>query len=31
MSYTLEEVGLDDPRTKPIEQTGWRGLEQILC
>jgi 5-methylcytosine-specific restriction endonuclease McrA len=30
MSYTLEEVGLEDPRTKAFSKTGWRGLEQML-
>jgi HNH endonuclease len=28
--WTLEEVGLIDPRTLPIQKTSWDGLERIL-
>lgn len=28
--YTLEEVGLIDPRTRPVTQTNWDGLERFL-
>lgn len=30
MSWTLDEVGLIDPRTLPINKTSWDGLERIL-
>ncbi len=28
--YTLEEVGLIDPRTVPVQHTVWDGLERFL-
>ena len=28
--YTLEEVGLIDPRTRPVKRTSWDGLERFL-
>lgn len=28
--FTLEEVGLIDPRTRPIHKTSWDGLERFL-
>ena len=28
--YTLEEVGLIDPRTRPVTKTDWNGLERFL-
>ena len=28
--WTLEEVGLIDPRTRPVEQTSWDGLERFV-
>ena len=28
--YTLEEVGLIDPRTRPVKGTNWDGLERFL-
>ena len=28
--YTLEEVGLIDPRTRPVTRTDWDGLERFL-
>ena len=28
--YTLEEVGLIDPRTRPVTKTDWDGLERFL-
>jgi len=30
MEHTLEEVGLDDPRSRPRVQSDWDGLESIL-
>lgn len=30
MSHTLEEVGVEDPRLRPIERTDWDGLEAVL-
>jgi hypothetical protein len=29
MSFTLEELGLLDPRTRPIERIDWDGMEQF--
>ena len=29
-NYTLEEVGLIDPRTRPVIRTDWDGLERFL-
>jgi 5-methylcytosine-specific restriction endonuclease McrA len=31
MSYTLEELGLIDPRATPIRKTDWDGLERLLA
>jgi len=31
MNWTLEEVGLVDPRTLPIHKTSWDGLERLLA
>lgn len=31
MSYTLEEVGLSDPRTREPLRSGWDGLERVLA
>jgi hypothetical protein len=31
MEYTLEEVGLIDPRTQQVQRTEWDGLESFLC
>lgn len=30
MEYTLEQLGLIDPRTLPITKTSWDGLERVL-
>ena len=30
MEYTLEEVGLIDPRTRPVTKTNWDGLERFI-
>ncbi|WP_142847924.1 HNH endonuclease [Telmatospirillum sp. J64-1] len=29
MNYTLEEMGLEDPRRRPVERTDWNGLEHF--
>lgn len=29
MNYTLDEMGLVDPRTRPVTRTDWDGLEQF--
>jgi hypothetical protein len=31
MNYTLEEVGLEDPRNHPPVQSEWDGLEAIFA
>jgi 5-methylcytosine-specific restriction endonuclease McrA len=31
MNYTLEEVGLTDPRTREPIRSKWDGLERLLC
>lgn len=31
MSSTLEELGLIDPRTMPVSNNGWDGLERVLA
>lgn len=30
MDFTLEEVGIDDPRRRPIKHSDWNGLEHVL-
>lgn len=30
MQWTLEEVGLIDPRSQPVEKTDWDGLERMI-
>jgi hypothetical protein len=31
MQWTLDEVGLIDPRKVPIQKTAWDGLERLLA
>jgi 5-methylcytosine-specific restriction endonuclease McrA len=30
MDRTLEEVGLDDPRLRPVDPVAWNGLTDLL-
>lgn len=30
MDFTLEEVGIEDPRRRPIKDSDWNGLEHVL-
>lgn len=30
MDFTLEEVGIEDPRRRPIKHSDWNGLEHVL-
>lgn len=30
MDFTLDEVGIDDPRLRPIKLSDWNGLEHVL-
>lgn len=30
MDFTLEEVGIEDPRRRPIKHSDWNGLEYVL-
>lgn len=30
MDFTLDEVGIEDPRLRPIKRSDWNGLEHVL-